>query len=315
MFWSVAEASTFMPPQATKIAESYDNLYLFLLIISAVASALVIFGMLYFVFKYRRKSENDKTAYITHNNTAEFLWSFIPFVLFMVCFAWGWKVYHEMRDIPDNAYEIYVKGYKWGWDFEYNSGRTASGEIYVPANRPVKLLMTSKDVIHSFYIPSFRVKQDAVPGKYSSLWFEVKEPGTYQVFCTEYCGMSHSGMLAKLIALPQNEFDAWLKGKELKELTPIEKGQKLYITRSCNTCHSVDGNNAMNGPTFKGLVGKKREFTDGSSVVADENYIRESILNAQLKIVKGRQPVMPPYQGVISEDEVRYLIEYIKSVQ
>tara|TARA_B100001248_G_scaffold262696_1_gene261037 strand:- start:7928 stop:8878 length:951 start_codon:yes stop_codon:yes gene_type:complete len=315
MLWSsFAQASTFMPPQATKVAESVDNLYIFLLVISLIASVLVIAAMIYFVFKYRRKTDNDKTAYITHNVTAEFLWSFIPLVLFMVCFAWGWKVYHEIRTAPEDSYEIYVRGYKWGWDFEYSNGLVSPAELYVPVGKPVKLLMTSSDVIHSFFIPSFRIKQDVVPGRYSSLWFEVEKPGVYQVFCTEYCGTSHSGMLAKVHAVSEEEFDAFLSGKALEALSPVELGAKLYKTRNCNTCHSIDGSKII-GPTFMNSFGMQREFTDGSTAVVDENYLRESILNAQKKIVKGYPPSMPPYQGVLSDEDVKALIAYIKSLK
>jgi cytochrome c oxidase subunit II len=311
---SFAHASSFMPPQASTMASSVDRLYAFLLIISAIASVLVIAGMLYFVFKYKRKSDNDKTAYITHNHLAEFLWSFIPLVLFMVAFVWGWKVYHDLRFAPENSYEIFVRGQKWFWEFEYKNGHKSSAELYVPVGRPVKLLMTSSDVIHSFFIPSFRVKQDVVPGMYSTLWFEVKEPGEYQVFCTEYCGLQHSSMMAKVIALPQKDFEAWVSGKAVSDLTPAQLGEKLYVNRNCNSCHSTNGSPVI-GPTFKGAFGATRQFDDGSSGTVDENYLRESILNSQTKIVKGYTKVMPVYQGVLEDNEVNALIEFIKSLK
>ena len=311
---SLGHASTFMPPQASTIAPAVDRLYAFLLIISVLASILVIAGMLYFIFKYRRKSETEKSAYITHNHLAEFLWSFIPLVLFIVAFVWGWKVYHDLRFAPENAYEIFVRGQQWSWEFEYQNGHKSPAELYVPVGRPVKLLMTSSDVIHSFFIPSFRVKQDVLPGRYSSIWFEVKEPGEYQIFCTEYCGLQHSSMLAKVVAVPQKDFDMWVSGKAVSNLSPEEQGHKTYIARNCNSCHSIDGS-AVVGPTFKGNFGLTRQFEDGGSAVVDENYLRESILDSQKHIVKGYTKVMPTYEGVLEDKEVEALIAFIKSLK
>ena len=313
-FASIAQAGSFMPPQGSTVAGSVDNLYLFLVIISVIASLLVIGGMLYFVFKYRRMSDNDKTAYITHNHLAEFLWSFIPLVLFLVCFVWGWAVYHDLRTAPEDAYEVFVKAKKWEWSFDYKNGMSSPGELVVPVNTPIKLLMKSEDVIHSFFVPSFRIKQDVLPGRYTSLWFEATKTGTFQVFCTEYCGLNHSGMLATVKVIEKDVFNAWLAGKEIEKLSPAQVGQKLYTTRNCNGCHSVDGSDNA-GPTWKGLYGANRSFADGTSAVADDNYIRESILNPNAKIVKGRAPAMPSYAGQLSDDEILGLIEYIKTLK
>lgn len=314
MFWtSVAHAgSSFMPPQGSTMASNVDSLYWFLIIISVIASLLVICGMMWFIFKYRRKSENDKTAYITHNHLAEFLWSFIPLVLFMVAFVWGWKVFVDLRKPPEGAYEVYVKAYKWAWEFEYNNGKQSPGELVVPAGRPIRLVMTSKDVLHSFFVPSFRIKQDVVPGMYTQTWFEAPEEGEFQIFCTEFCGLNHSGMLAKVKVVSQEKFDAWLQGKAIEKLTPLQLGEKLYVTRNCNGCHSTDGSIKV-GPSFKGLFGKERTFADGSTTVADENYIRNSLLNPNSQVVKGFTPQMPTYAGQVSDEDIMALIEFIKS--
>ena len=304
--------SSSMPPQASTMAAEVDYLYWFLVIISTIASVLVIGGMFWFLYRYKRKSENDKTAYITHNYMAEFLWSFIPLVLFLVSFVWGWKVFHDLRNAPENSYEVFVKGYKWAWEFEYKNGLSSPGELVVPVGKPIKLLMTSKDVLHSFYVPSFRIKQDVVPGRYTSTWFEATKTGRFQIFCTEFCGLNHSGMLASVKVVTQEEFDAFLDGKVLEELTPAQLGQKIYNTRNCNGCHSLDGT-VLVGPSFKGLYGKTREMADGSSVTADENYIMESIKNPNLKIVKGFNPnQMPAFEGLLSEEEIMGVIEFIK---
>ena len=317
MLWiqSAHAGSSSLPPQASTMAPSVDYLFWFLVIISAIASVLVIGGMLWFMYKYRRKSDSDKTAYITHNHLAEFLWSFIPLVLFMVCFVWGWIVFKDLRTPPKDAYDIYVKAKKWGWDFEYTNGFVSPGELVVPKGKPIKLLMTSEDVLHSFYVPSFRIKQDVVPGRYTATWFEATKTGIFQIFCTEYCGLNHSGMLASVKVVEPDVFDAFLEGKVIEELTPVQLGEKVYKNRNCNGCHSIDGKVVV-GPSFKGLYGKTREFSNAASVVADEEYIRESVMNPNAKIVQGfAANQMPSYQGQLSDEELRGIIEFIKSLK
>lgn len=314
MFWpTVAHASTFMPVQGTAIAARVDQLYGFLLIASLISCVLVIGGLIYFAFKYRRVSDTDNGAYISHSTLLEFLWSFIPFVIFMFVFAWGWIIYRDMRIAPDGAFEIQVNGQKWSWDFQYKSGRRSSGDLYVPAGVPVKLIMTSRDVLHSFFIPGMRVKQDVVPGRYTSIWFETDKVGTFQVFCAEYCGDQHSGMLAKVHVLPQKDFDKWLSEDPYKGLSLAEVGEKVFAAK-CVICHNVTTEKKI-GPGFAGLFGSTRALEVGEPVVADENYIRESILNPAVRIVKGYPPAMPTFLGQISEDELGGLIEYIKNLK
>lgn len=309
-----AQGSAFAPPQATAIAQQYDNLYAFLLWASLVSCIILIGGMIYFAVKYKRKTSNDKTPYISHNTFLEFLWSFIPLVFFLGFFAWGWWIYHEMRQMPENALEVHVFGRQWSWEFVYKSGKTSGNEFVVPVNTPVKLIMTSRDVLHSFYIPSMRIKQDVIPGQYTALSFNSTKLGDFQVFCAEYCGTTHSGMLAKLRVVTQEDYEKWIQENE-EGLTLAQRGQKYFNDKGCVACHSVDGT-AKVGPTWKGIFGTEREFADGSKVKADENYLRESILNPNARVVKGfAAGVMPTYQGQLSEDQVNAVIEFIKSLK
>lgn len=311
MWWlSIAQASSFAPTQATKIAAEWDSLYKFLLISSLVACVLLLGGMFYFVTKYRRKTKNDKTPYISHNTMLEFIWSFIPLVIFLIMFAWGWSLYHEMRVAPGDAKEVHVYGQQWLWQFEYKNGKKLNNELVVPVGVPVKLIMTSKDVLHSFYVPSFRIKQDVIPGRYTDMWFQAEKLGEFHVFCTEYCGLDHSKMLAKLKVVPIDEYEKWLA-------TSVEiaggAGAQLYNDKGCVACHSLDGSPKV-GPSFKGLFGRMVAFDDGTEAKADENYIRESIMNSNAKTVKGfPKNVMPSFQGQLSEEDLTAVIEFIKN--
>lgn len=340
MWWiPTAEAQSFMPPAATEVAKSVDSIYGFLLISSLISFIIIMGGFIYFVNKYRRRGSDDKTAYITHDHTLEFIWSFIPFVIFMVCFAWGAKVYLDMREVPKNAMEIHVVGKKWDWEFIYKNGRKVLSDVdeegnkipstmVVPVNKPVRLIMTSskvnpadkKDraVLHSFFVPAFRVKQDIVPGRYTQLSFTPNRTGEFWIFCTEYCGTGHSNMLGKVKVVEETAFNDWVIGDESAgggEASLADKGKDIYRTRACIGCHSVNGTK-MTGPTWKGLYGSTRNFADGSSTKADDNYIKESILNSNKKIVEGYAPnQMPSYQGQLTDDDVTAVIEFIKTLK
>jgi cytochrome c oxidase subunit 2 len=314
-FINSAHANTFMPPTASTFAEPLDHLYMFLVVSSFIACVLVIGGFIYFAIKYKRQSENDKTGYITHNNILEFTWSFVPFVIFMVVFAWGWVLYNDMRTFPENSLEVHVTGQKWNWNFAYKSGKETVEEMVVPINQPVKLIITSKDVLHSFYVPAFRVKQDAVPGRYTALGFTATQLGNFQVFCTEYCGEAHSSMLAKVRVVTQDEYEQWIRqGDPYEGMSMAEVGQKIFSQR-CIACHNSDGQ-AKVGPGFKGLWQSQRQFVKGEPVVADENYIRESILNPMEKIVAGYEGrVMTSFAGQLDERELTGIIEYLKTLK
>ncbi len=319
MLWwlSIANAgSSFAPVQATQIAADWDNLYKFLLAASFISCVILLGGMVYFVTKYRRKTDKDKTAYISHNSFLEFLWSFIPLVIFLGVFAWGWSIYHNMRNMPKDALEVHVYGKQWDWTFEYKSGKKAYSSnnepLVVPVGKPVRLIMTSSDVIHSFFVPSFRIKQDVVPGRYTNLWFQAEKMGEFHIFCTEYCGFSHSAMLGKIKVVSVEDYEKWIAETDASQLSGVELGAKLYNQKGCVACHSLDGSPKV-GPTFKGLFSKAENLEDGSTVNVDENYLRESVVNPNVKIVKGfPKGVMPAFQGQVSEEELTGIIEFIK---
>lgn len=315
-------ANSFLPIKASAMAGKVDDLYIFLLISSAIGLLFSIGAMIVLVFKYKRKTAEDETANITHNHTLEFAWSFIPFVVFMVSFFWGYNVYSGIRNIPKNAYEVKVIGRQWSWEFAYKDGFSVGNELVVPVNKPIKLLMTSQDVIHSFFVPSFRNKLDVVPGKYTAYSFTANKIGTFDLFCTEFCGTKHSNMIGKITVKSQADFDMWYKKKVETEKAagsdPVllaRKGETVY-KGLCMACHSIDGTKIV-GPSLKGLFGSKREFETGPSMVADENYLRESILLSTAKVVKGFGPnsTMPVFKGQIKEKDVDALIEYIKSLK
>ena len=315
-------ANTFMPVEGSDIAGRVDNLYIFLLISSFIAFIILIGGMTAFIVKYKRKSANDKTAYITHNNLLEFLWSFIPFVIMMVIFYWGMVIFEDYRNVPEDAEEIHVTGRQWVWRFAYKNGYAFSTKpasnamVNVPLGKPIKLVMTSGDVLHSFYIPGFRNKQDVVPGRYTYLWFKATQLGQFQVFCTEFCGLEHSNMPATINVMPAAEYEAWFKSyvPEASAGGLADKGKELFSEKGCNACHSINGTRVV-GPTMKGLAGTKREFADGSTATADEAYLRESILNSGAKIVKDYPAAMPIFKGQIEEEDVSAIIDYIKSLK
>lgn len=317
MWLNVAKAQSFMPTQGTEIARQVDNLYAFLLISSFIACAILIGGMIYFVYKYKRKTDHDKTPYISHNTFLEFLWSFIPLVIFLGVFAWGWYIYHDMRAMPTNALEVHVFGKQWAWEAEYKNGYKVVNEIVVPVNRDVKLLLTSNDVLHSFYVPSFRLKQDAVPGRYTSLWFNANKLGDFHIFCAEYCGTSHSGMIGTLKVVTQQEYDNFMEmGQEESTLPLAKRGEKIFAVKACASCHSVADATTRVGPSLWKKFGAQEEMSDGSKITLDENYIRESILNPNAHVVKGFPPnVMPVFQGQVSENELSALIEYVKGLK
>lgn len=307
--------SFWMPRGVSTSAGHVDWLYYFIYWTSAAVTVGVVAAMVYFVVKFRAKSRsaNEKpTATSDHNTTLEITWSVLPMFFMVAFFYFGFKGYLELRTPPQGAQEVHVQGQKWSWSFTHKNG-CQDNVLHVPVNKPVRLIISSVDVLHSVWIPNFRVKMDAVPGRYTDLWFEATEPGEFPLECTEYCGTSHSDMLSKVVVQSQSEYDSYLDECTKVDIT-AEGGQKVYEKKGCATCHTVDGSPKV-GPSFKGLWGSERSFASGSPVTADENYIKESILEPQAKIVTGFPPSMPTYKGQISDDEITALIEYLKTLK
>jgi cytochrome c oxidase subunit 2 len=305
-----------LPPAKSTLAAETDALFNFINVTSIILLIGITIAIVFFSWKYRRRSENDVTPVITHNSKLEITWSVIPLILVIIVFGWGLSGYVNLTTIPDDAYEVRVVGKSWLWEFHYETGHVSVNELHVPVDRPVKLIMSSDDVIHSFYIPDFRIKRDVLPNRYSSVWFEATETGESVIFCTEYCGMAHSDMLATTIVHEQEDFETWLEtaGSADDNLSPVELGEQLVTRNACTTCHSMDGSR-LQGPSFQGLWGSERAFEDAENVTADENYIRESILEPQAKIVESYDPVMPPYAGTLDDRQIDAIIEYIKTLE
>lgn len=309
------KATLWLPPPNSTIASDVDSLFYFLVYASTVTFILVIALMAIFVSRYRRKGKETLTSGIDHNTKLEILWTVIPTILICIVFFWGFSGFMKMHIIPANSFEIKVTGAKWFWTFSYPEGVSMVNEMVVPQGRPVKMLMSSQDVLHSFFIPDFRVKMDVLPNRYTTLWFEATELGTSNLFCTEYCGRGHSEMIGKVKVVPEEEFVRWIDSiaNAGMNLPPAEYGKELYTSKACVTCHSIDGT-VLQGPSFVGFWGTQVPLAGGSTVLMDENYVRESILNPKAKIHDGFQPVMPTFQGILKERQVDALIAYIKSL-
>jgi cytochrome c oxidase subunit 2 len=300
------------PEQASTLASEVDNLYFFLVALTAFFSILIATLIVVFAIRYHRRNPTAVGAPITGSVPLELMWSIIPFGISMVIFAWGATVYFNMARAPDETLEIYSVGKRWMWKFQHIDGQREINELHVPIGRPVKITMTSEDVIHSLYFPAFRVKADVIPGRYSTVWFNANRAGEYHLFCAEYCGTKHSGMIGRVVVMEPASYQAWLSGGT-GEMSLAARGQRLFEELACHTCHLPDGSGK--GPSQVGLFGSQVKLADGSVVTADESYIRESILNPQAKITAGYQPLMPTFQGLVNEEGLLALIEYIKSLQ
>ena len=315
-----------MPTEASTFAESTDNLYYFITALSVIFFVLIIGAMLYFMKKYARRSEDQKTSSLTHNGKIEFLWSAIPAVLLVVIFAWGEIDWIKQTSPPPDAIDIRVTGRQWYWQVDYPDypgvTLTSSTEeplitMMVPKGRPVRLIMTSEDVLHSFYVPAFRVKKDLVPGRYTTLWFEATKVGEFNIFCAEYCGDRHSSMGGVIKVLEPDSFEAALREAAKLEQKPVESaadfGKRIYTRRGCVACHTLDGS-AATGPSWKGLYGKEESLVGGETLKVDDNYIKESILQPKAKIVAGYTAAnMPSYQGQLDDKQITAVIEFIKT--
>lgn len=302
-------------PAATH-ASDVDGLYIFITLLTIFFFFFNGALIFYAAKRWKRRSDDEVTPHITHDTRLELIWSLIPLAVVMLIFFWGFKGYVSAWVAPNDAMEIVVTGKKWLWEFEYPDGTRALNDLHVPVNKPVKLIMHAEDVIHSFYVPAFRLKRDVLPGRYTEMWFTATEPGVHQVYCTEYCGKGHSDMLARIYVDTPEEYEVFLReGDEQVRMMPLKDlGKLVYENKGCATCHSIDGTRGQ-GPTFKGIWGKTERGTDGKEYLVDENYIRESILVPNAVVVQGYEPIMPTFQGLLRERELLGMIEYIKSLQ
>jgi cytochrome c oxidase subunit 2 len=305
---------TLFPPQASTLAPEIDNLYLGIIAITAFFAVVVVVCVTYFAIKYRDDTGEKVGAPITGSVPLELGWSLIPFFIAIGIFVWASVVFFHIVRSPDQTLEVYSTGKRWMWRFQHIDGQREINELHVPVGRPVKVIFTSEDVLHDLYIPAFRVKADAVPGRYSAIWFEATKVGQYHLFCAEYCGTRHSGMIGTVYVMEPDDYQAWLSGGGATAGgSLLQQGQTLFTQLACVTCHLADGTGR--GPSLVGVFGAKVTLDSGSVVTADESYLRESILTSQAKTVKGYEHIMPTFQGLINEDGVSALIEYIKSMQ
>lgn len=305
-----------LPEAASKTAEPVDALFNFVLWICIFFFVLICVLMVLFVMRFRRQRPDEEAlSQVEHNSALEITWTVIPLALAIAIFWMGFKGYMDLATPPANSMSVQVQAQKWSWLFSYPNGVSAA-ELHVPEDTPVKLTMSSSDVLHSFFVPAFRIKQDVVPGRYTTVWFHPTRTGEFQVYCTEYCGKGHSDMLSKVIVHSRTDYDKWMdeEGNFIDKMPAPEAGAKVFQKYGCKQCHSVDGAGGT-GPTFKGLWGIDQPLTTGAKVKVDENYVRESILQPQAKIAAGYEPVMPTFQGRMNDKEIGVLIEYLKTLK
>jgi cytochrome c oxidase subunit 2 len=300
------------PEQASTMAPRVDQLYFFLLGVSVFFATLILILIIAFAVKYRRRSDDEQPRPISGNLGLEILWTVVPLSLTLVMFVWGARLFFITFYPPTDALEINVVAKQWMWKVQHAEGRSEIDELHIPTGRPIKLIMTSQDVIHDFFVPAFRVKNDVLPGRYTTLWFEATKPGAYRLFCSQYCGTQHSGMIGHIIALEPAEFQTWLSGGAVA-VSMATAGENLFRKLGCISCHAA--NDSGRGPSLAGLLGKAVRLQSGATVTADENYIRESILEPQAKIVAGYPSIMPTFKGLISEDGIMQIIAYLKSLK
>jgi cytochrome c oxidase subunit II len=301
------------PDAASTAAGQVDALYLFMVVLSVVLSVFVAGLVIYLAIRYRR-ANNVNRDYVDHGNTIEYIAMAISFPILMGIFLWGAKVCFFLFRAPEQAMPITVVAKQWMWKFQHADGRREIDTLHIPTGQPVKLTMVSQDVIHSFFVPAFRTKQDVLPGRYTSVWFEATEPGEYRLYCAEYCGTNHSRMIGKVIVQSPDDFARWMSGDAASDEPPAETGRKLFEQYQCGTCHRPANEEGARGPTLENLFQSRVPLAGGQTVVADETYIRESILRPAQKQVAGYQQIMPTYEGQISEEGVMHLIAYIKTL-
>ncbi len=299
-----------LPEQASSLAGQVDSLYLWLVGISVFFSLLIAALILVFAVRYRRRAPREVGSRFDSSLLLEVTWSVIPLLIVLGTFFWGAKLYFGMFRPPADAVEYFVTGKQWMWKIQHPTGQREINQLHVPIGVPIKLTMTSEDVIHSFFVPAFRVKADVLPGRYTTLWFKATEKGTYHLFCTEYCGAEHSKMIGQVVVMDREEYQAWLAGGATG-VSMAAAGEQLFTQLACSTCHKADATGR--GPVLVGVFGSQVRLANGSTLIADENYLRESILNPMARVVYGYQPVMPTYQGQLSEEGLLQLISYLKT--
>ena len=304
-------ASALFPAEASTIAPYADALYFFLMAITVIG--LVLVGALVFGFSIRyRKARSPVATQVEGSTLLEATWTIIPLALFMVAWIWGALLYFRIYNPPTNAMNIYVVGKQWMWKAEHEGGQHEINALHVPTGRPVQLTMISQDVFHSFSIPDFRIKREVIPGRYSTVWFEATTPGTYHIFCTQYCGTNHSAMIGEVTVLSPEDYEKWTQ-ESTSGMSLAQNGERLFASMGCNACHS--GSAAARGPNLAGVYGSKLQLTSGSEVLVNDAYLRDAILNPSQHITAGYAPIMPTYQGQVSEDGLIDLVEYIKNMQ
>jgi cytochrome c oxidase subunit II len=300
---------TFPPEQASSVASSVDMLALYILLVGIFFTVLIATLVIFFAIKYRRRRGLRKPEFVRTNLALETAWIIIPLALVTVMFVWGTRVYVTMSRPPANAMEVYVMGKQWMWKIQHPEGRREIDELHVPLGKPVKLTMTSQDVIHDFFIPAFRIKKDVVPGRYTTEWFTPTRIGEYHLFCSQYCGTLHSGMVGTVYVMDPAEYQQWLSGTVLGE-PPADAGAKLFYSYGCMACHSSQA------PTMAGLYMSKVRLSDGTTITADDDYLRESILEPHAKIVAGfPDGLMPTFKGRVNDEQMMQIIAYIKSLR
>jgi cytochrome c oxidase subunit II len=300
------------PVSASTMAPRVDALYFFLLGVSGFFSLLIAGLIVYYAVRFRRRAPDAIGARIAGGMVLEIGWTVIPLLITLVIFFWGASVFFAMARPPDDTLNVYVVGKQWMWKFQHLNGQREINELHVPLGRAVKLIMTSEDVIHDVFVPGFRVKADVIPGRFTQLWFQPTKPGRYHLFCAEYCGTRHSGMVGEVVVMEPDDFQRWLSSGSTSG-SLASAGAKLFADLACNTCHRPD--TQTRGPLLDGIYGKTVTLQGGSTAIADEAYLREAILNPSARLRAGFQPIMPAYQGVVTEDGVAQMIEYIKSLQ
>ncbi|HEV2856213.1 MAG TPA: cytochrome c oxidase subunit II [Thermoanaerobaculia bacterium] len=308
--------STFplFPQSASTYSGEVDRLFVSWSVISAFFTILIAGLILYFMARYRRRHPEEVGESERAAMWLEIGWSVIPLLIMLAMFAWGLRVFVNIYRPPADAVEYTAIGRQWMWKVQHPSGQREINTLHIPVGQPIKLTLSSEDVIHSFFIPAFRVKQDAVPGRYTSMWFSAIKPGVYHLFCAEYCGTEHSRMIGSVIAMEPRDYESWLAGGTAGK-SMAASGADLFQSLACVTCHRAGASARLaRGPALEGLYGNQEKLADGRTVIADDNYIRESILNPTAKIVAGWDPVMPTFQGQVSEEQLTQLIAYIRTL-